>query len=129
MIKLRDYIKERFGKTLSQKERDNSTLKANNCDDRIFAYVKKNGNIITEVKWDGEGCAFFIASSSFIAKNLIELKDVKKAKKFLNSFKEAIEKDNYKDEFKLFSLLKKHQSRKKCVLFVIEAFEEELEKD
>ncbi|BDV02216.1 MAG: hypothetical protein HPAVJP_1050 [Candidatus Hepatoplasma vulgare] len=127
-LKLRDYIEKKNGNKLTEKERKNSTLKSNNCNDRIFAYIKKNGNKLEEVKWDGEGCAIFSASSSFIVENLKEINDIKKGKEFLDLFKNSIENDNYKNEFKIFSLLKKHKSRKKCVLFVIEAFKEELEK-
>ena len=87
------------------------------CIDNIDIYVKINGNIIEDVKYQGEACVIAISSTSILSDLLIG-KTITKAKEILDNYFKMIEEEEYdKDilgEAIVYDEMYKQPSRKTC---------------
>ena len=64
------------------------------CIDNIDIYVKLNGDIIEDIKYDGEACVIAISSTSILSDMLIG-KTISEAKEILTNYFKMIEEDDY----------------------------------
>ncbi len=113
-------------KNLGKFENFNKDAKGNNplCGDKVHIYLKTDENKkISDIKFEGEGCAITMASTSIMTelmkeKSEIEVKEL--IDDFLNMIKENSELKskniNEDDKIKLMSLsgVKKYPMRVKC---------------
>jgi len=88
------------------------------CIDNIDIYVKLDGNIIQDVKFEGEACVIAISSSSilsdlFIGKRISDVNDI------LKNYYSMIEESEYDKELLgeacVYDDIYKQPSRKTCV--------------
>ena len=87
------------------------------CIDNLDVYVKLSGDIIEDVKFDGEACVICISSTSIMIKNLIG-KNINDAKDIISNYYKMIEEEEYNEELlgelNVYNDLYKQPSRKKC---------------
>jgi nitrogen fixation NifU-like protein len=87
------------------------------CGDKIVVTVFVDGDVIKDVKFDGEGCAISTASADLMAEVLLG-KTVKDAKKLFRGFHQLITEDNPTGEIPrklaVFSGVKEFPMRVKC---------------
>ena len=87
------------------------------CIDNIDIYVKLNGDIIEDIKYEGEACVIAISSTSILSDMLIG-KKINEAKEILNNYFKMIEEEEYdKDilgEAMVYDEMYKQPSRKTC---------------
>ena len=62
------------------------------CGDKIVVTVSVDGDVITDLKFDGEGCAISIASADLMAEVLVG-KSFKEARELFSSFHELVTND------------------------------------
>ena len=88
------------------------------CIDNIDIYIKLDGNIISDIKYDGEACVIAISSTSILS-NLLIGKTLEEANKILVNYYNMIEERGYdKDllgEANVYDDIYKQPSRKTCV--------------
>jgi nitrogen fixation NifU-like protein len=82
------------------------------CGDSIDLYVNVDGNKITEVKFDGKGCAICMACTSVLTE-MIKGKNLEEVKNF--------KKDDLLSELGLGHLIKTSPVRIKCALLSLKA--------
>jgi nitrogen fixation NifU-like protein len=82
------------------------------CGDSIDLYVNIDGNKITEVKFDGKGCAICMACTSVLTE-MIKGKNLEEVKNF--------KKDDLLSELGLGHLIKTSPVRIKCALLSLKA--------
>ena len=98
---------------------DYMKINSNNqsCIDNIDIYVKLNGDIIEDIKYEGEACVIAISSTSILSDMLIG-KKINEAKEILNNYFKMIEEEEYdKDilgEAMVYDEMYKQPSRKTC---------------
>ena len=87
------------------------------CIDNIDIYVKLNGDVIEDIKYQGEACVIAISSTSILSDMLIG-KTVTQAKEILSNYFKMIEEEDYdKDilgEAIVYDEMYKQPSRKTC---------------
>ena len=88
------------------------------CGDRLKLYIKTDGQIISNIAFDGTGCAISVASASLMT-DAMKGKSVNNAKILFNNFHELITNDNAVDEESLGKLavlagVKDFPGRVKC---------------
>jgi len=87
------------------------------CIDNLDIYVKLSGDIIEDIRFDGEACVICISSTSIMIKQLIG-KSFSDALVIINNYLNMIEEKSYdKDllgELNVYDDLYKQPSRKKC---------------
>ena len=92
------------------------------CIDNIDIYVKLSGDVIEDIKYEGEACVIAISSTSILSDMLIG-KTIDEAKSIIENYNNMIEEKEY-DESKLgeaivYNDVYKQPSRKNCAtLFV-----------
>ncbi len=92
---------------------------ANNasCIDNINLYIKFNGNIIEDIKFNGEACAISTASTSIMIKELIG-KTLDEALHFIDNFDNMVHEKEYDaslfSEAIVFDEIYKQQNRITC---------------
>jgi len=59
------------------------------CGDKLTVYLKLDGDVITDVSFEGEGCAISVASASLMTEELIG-KTVEEAEKIFGTFHELV---------------------------------------
>lgn len=104
------------------------------CIDEVNLMVKFNGDLIEDIRFDGEACAICTSSTSIMIDTLIG-KTKEQAKNILNNFLNMIDEKEY-DESVLeqaivYNDIAKQPNRKKCALLSwwgIEKILKELEK-
>lgn len=88
------------------------------CIDNIDIYIKFNGNIIEDIRFQGEACAISTASTSIMIKNMIGM-NLDEAKKYIDNFSNMLEEKEYDDtslnEAIVFDETYKQGNRKTCV--------------
>lgn len=102
---------------------DDSYCKVNSrsesCIDNLDFIMKKNGDIIEDIRFDGEACAISTSVSSILIRKLIG-KSVDDAIKILTNYKQMIDgKDFDKDlmgELNAYDEIYKQPNRKNCAL-------------
>lgn len=87
------------------------------CIDNIDIYVKLNGNMIEDIKYEGEACVIAISSTSILSSMLIG-KTINEANQILNNYFNMIEEHEYDkkllDEANVYEEMYKQPSRKTC---------------
>lgn len=88
------------------------------CIDNIDLYLKINGDIIEDIKFDGEACAISTASTSIMIKNMIG-KNVDDVLKYIENFEKMLNEEEYDEtdfnEAIVFDETYKQGNRKTCV--------------
>jgi len=87
------------------------------CIDNIDIYVKLKGDIIEDIKYQGEACVIAISSTSILSEMLIG-KTISEAKEILTNYFKMIEEDDYDKELLgeaiVYDEMYKQPSRKTC---------------
>ena len=88
------------------------------CGDRLKLYIKTEGQIISNIAFDGTGCAISVASASLMT-DAMKGKSINNAEILFNNFHELITNDNDVDEESLGKLavlagVKDFPGRVKC---------------
>ena len=87
------------------------------CIDNIDIYVKLNGDVIEDIKYQGEACVIAISSTSILSDMLIG-KTINEAQNILDNYFKMIEEEEYdKDilgEAIVYDEMYKQPSRKTC---------------
>ena len=87
------------------------------CIDNIDIYVKLNGDIIEDIKYEGEACVIAISSTSILSDMLIG-KTIEEAKDILDNYFKMIEEEEYDKnilgEATVYDEMYKQPSRKTC---------------
>ena len=87
------------------------------CIDNIDIYVKLNGDIIEDIKYEGEACVIAISSTSILSEMLIG-KKISEARDILNNYFKMIEEEDYDrdmlGEATVYDEMYKQPSRKTC---------------
>ena len=87
------------------------------CIDNIDIYVKLKGDIIEDIKYQGEACVIAISSTSILSDMLIG-KRISEAKDILNNYFKMIEEEDYDHdmlgEATVYDEMYKQPSRKTC---------------
>ncbi len=108
-----------FNKT---SENLNGYIKVNSnnvsCIDNIDLFIKIEGSIIKDIKFNGEACAISTASTSIMIKNLIG-KTIDDALKYIKNFESMLNEEEYDEsslnEAIVFDETYKQGNRKTCV--------------
>lgn len=87
------------------------------CIDNLDIYVKFNGNIIDDVRFDGEACVICISSTSIMIRSLIG-KTMDEALVIIDNYLNMINEKEYNSdllgELNVYNDTYKQPSRKKC---------------
>ena len=88
------------------------------CGDKLKLYLKTEGQNITDISFDGSGCAISVASASLMT-DAMKGKSIDEAELLFNSFHELITNENGVDEKSLGKLavlagVKDYPARVKC---------------
>lgn len=88
------------------------------CIDNIDLFIKIEGSIIKDIKFNGEACAISTASTSIMIKNLIG-KTIDDALKYIKNFESMLNEEEYDEtslnEAIVFDETYKQGNRKTCV--------------
>ena len=102
------------------------------CGDEITLQVKIENNLISDIKFQGKGCAISIASASLMTENVKSM-DLKNVQSLMESFRSMFLEKNYDDrnlgDLKRFAVVKKFPIRIKCALLAWIALEDYLSLD
>lgn len=108
------------------------TIDMNNptCGDRIRLTMKIEGNKVSDVKFDGDGCSISMSSASMMTQ-AIKGKDVDTALTMSQTFSEMIQGKEYSDEIDLGDIealqgVSKFPARIKCATLAWKAMEKGL---
>jgi len=89
------------------------------CIDEVNLMVKFNGDLIEDIRFDGEACAICTSSTSIMIDTLIG-KTKEEAKNILNNFLNMIDEKEYNSEILeqaiVYNDIAKQPNRKKCAL-------------
>ena len=102
---------------------DNSYLSistnSKSCIDQIDLQMKVEGNVIKDIKFDGEACAICTSSTSIMTKTL-KNKTTDDALNIINNFENMIDEKEYKGELLgeaiVYDDISKQPNRKNCAL-------------
>ncbi|MBQ6687558.1 MAG: SUF system NifU family Fe-S cluster assembly protein [Bacilli bacterium] len=89
------------------------------CIDNLNFYVLFNGDLIEDIKFDGEACAISTSSSSIMITNMIG-KTIAEAEEYINNFEAMINEEKYNsdilNEANAYDDIYKQNNRKNCAL-------------
>ena len=117
---------------LSQLPQD-SQYENPSCGDWIRVQIDIDGETVTEISFDGEGCSLSIAAASMMTeflKGMTISQAIHSAKSFETAITESDQpfpKDEWKDLY-AFDEIRAFPIRQKCVLLPFRAFRGEIEK-
>ncbi|MBQ8131688.1 MAG: SUF system NifU family Fe-S cluster assembly protein [Bacilli bacterium] len=102
---------------------DDSYLKVNtnseSCIDNLDFMMKIDGDVIQDIRFDGEACAISTSASSIMIRSLIG-KTVEEAKTILTNYKNMIDEKEYDSELlgelNVYDEICKQPNRKNCAL-------------
>ena len=104
--------------------------KSKSCIDNFNVELKVDGNIIKDIRYDGEACAIATSSMSISANKLID-KTIKDALNIINNYENMIDEKEYDkellEELNAYEDIYKQPSRKKCATLGIDIIKELLE--
>lgn len=115
---------------------DNVTINMNNptCGDRIQLQLKVENGIVTDVKFDGEGCSISMSSASMMSQAIKGL-EVEKALKLADVFSKMMLGEEYDDsgldlgDIEALAGVAKFPARIKCATLCWKAMEKGLHKE
>lgn len=100
--------------------------RSKSCIDNLDFIMKKNGDIIEDIRFDGEACAISTSVSSIFIRKLIG-KTVHEANEILINYKNMINEKEYDEdilgELNAYDEIYKQPNRKNCALLPEEAIE------
>ncbi len=100
--------------------------KNDSCVDNINVQAKIKGDVIEDVRFDGEACAICTSCASVMTRELTG-KTVDEATSIIENFDKMINEMPYNEdllgEFNIYNEVYKQPSRKKCALLPIKAIE------
>ena len=89
------------------------------CIDNINLYILIEGNIIKDIKFDGEACAISTSSTSIMITNLIG-KTITEVKEYIENFEAMINEKKYDNDLLkegiVYNEIYKQGNRKTCAL-------------
>ncbi len=89
------------------------------CGDKLTLYVKMDGDIISDIRFDGSGCAISVASASLMTEAM-KGKTIAKAEQLFNDFHHLLTAENAEPDLDRFGKLaalagvREYPSRIKC---------------
>lgn len=87
------------------------------CGDEITLYVKMNGDVISNIKFDGQGCAISQSSASVMI-DILEGKTIEDAVRIIENFGRMLRGEKFDDmlleDATFFESLKSYPLRIKC---------------
>ena len=93
--------------------------RSESCIDNLDFIMKVNGDIIEDIRFDGEACAISTSASSILIRSLIG-KTIKEAKDILNNYQNMISEKEYDadllGELLVYDKVAKQPNRKNCAL-------------
>jgi len=99
------------------------------CIDNIDIYVKLNGDVIEDIKYQGEACVIAISSTSILSDMLIG-KTIGEARDILENYFKMIEEEEYDShvlgEAMVYEDMYKQPSRKTCATLFVRGISEVL---
>ncbi|MBP5679043.1 MAG: SUF system NifU family Fe-S cluster assembly protein [Bacilli bacterium] len=115
-----DNYQEPFHKGLVEEDgycKINTSSKS--CIDNLDFILKKNGDIIEDIRFDGEACAISTSASSILIRKLIGKKE-EEAIQILENYRNMIEEKEYDEELlgelTVYDQISKQPNRKNCAL-------------
>lgn len=89
------------------------------CIDNINLYLLIEGDVIKDLKFDGEACAISTSSTSIMLQNLIG-KTLDEVEEYINNFENMINEKDYNEELLneaiVYNEIYKQNNRKTCAL-------------
>ena len=105
--------------------------KAVSCIDNIDIQVKIDGNIIEDIRFDGEACAISTSATSIMIHTFIG-KDIDKVLDIISNYENMINENDYDssvlEELIVYDDIYKQANRKNCALLPIEGIKKILMK-
>lgn len=102
------------------------------CIDNIDIYVKFDGNVIEDIKYEGEACVIAISSTSILSE-LIKGKTLEEAKIIIENYFKMIEEQEYDKEMlgdaNVYDDICRQPARKMCSTLFVRGMEKILNKD
>jgi len=96
------------------------------CIDNIDIYVKLSGDVIEDIKYEGEACVIAISSTSILSE-LLKGKTLVQAKIIIDNYFKMIEEKDYDEdllgEAVVYSDIYKQAARKTCATLFIRGME------
>ncbi len=112
-------------------DKDYKKINVNNesCIDNIDLEIKIDGDIISDIRFDGEACAISTSATSIMIKLLIG-KSINDALKLINEYENMINEKEYNssllEEANAYDEIYKQPNRKKCALLPYKGIKEYL---
>lgn len=112
---------------------DDSYIKVNSnnesCIDNIDIEIKFNGDIIEDIRFDGEACAISTSATSIMIKMLMG-KSREEVRNLIANYEKMINEEEYDsnllEELNVYDEIYKQPNRKKCALLPFEAIKKVL---
>lgn len=109
---------------------DDSYKKVNtnseSCIDNLDFIMKLNGDIIEDIRFDGEACAISTSASSIMIRKLIG-KNVNEVRQILENYKKMLNEENYDEEILgeliVYNDISHQPNRKNCALLPLVSIE------
>lgn len=113
---------------------DSSYVKVNtrnsSCVDNIDLMMKLKGNVLEDIKFDGEACAICTSATSIMIKTLLG-KTKEEVHNIVDNYEKMINEEPYDEsvleELIVYDEIYKQPSRKKCALLPFEAVKKVIE--
>ena len=101
------------------------------CIDQIDLQIKIDGDIVRDIRFDGEACAICTSSTSILTKTLKD-KNLEEAKRIIDNYENMINEKEYNEEILgeaiVYSDISKQPNRKNCALLTWKGAKEVVEK-
>ncbi len=115
-------------KGLTEEQRSKAILaNVNACDDVFHIYIEVNNEIVTQARFEGNGCAISVASIDVLF-NLIENKHITEVSNIINIYEKFLNGELESTGYEMldhFKLVQEHKSRIKCAAASLETLRKE----
>lgn len=103
------------------------------CVDKLSLYIKINNDKITNISFEGQGCAIFLASTDLMIE-IVKYKTITEVKNILQNYYNIIHQKGYYDEkilgeLVIFNNVKEQINRLYCAEIIYLSLIEKLEKN
>jgi nitrogen fixation protein NifU and related proteins len=89
------------------------------CGDHFFIYLKIENNVVTDISFEGKGCAISTASASMMTE-VVKGKTIEEVKHLFNDFHELVmgqtKKNDLLGKLSVFQGVAKYPTRVKCAI-------------
>ncbi|MFV0498436.1 MAG: Fe-S cluster assembly sulfur transfer protein SufU [Bacilli bacterium] len=131
-IILENYKKPQNRGLLEDNEYQKVHMDSESCIDDIYIQLKKNNNIIDDIRFDGEACTISTSSASIMTK-LLKGKTIDDAKEIITNFNNMIFEKSYNknilEEANVFQNIYLQPNRIKCALLPWDGVKKILEEE